>query len=66
MVLVLLEEVGIDRWNEIEDEYAFVYVKPAGIEGSRKVLVKCLAMNDKLVVNALEDGVREPVHVEIK
>ncbi|KAK4755423.1 hypothetical protein SAY87_009180 [Trapa incisa] len=59
------EEVGIDRWNELEDEYAFVYAKPASAKGSRKVLIKCLAVNDKLVVNALEDGVREPVHIEI-
>ncbi|KAK4782925.1 hypothetical protein SAY86_007299 [Trapa natans] len=54
------EEVGIDHWNELEDEYAFVYAKD-----SRKVLVKCLAMNDKLVVNALDNCVREPVHIEI-
>ncbi|XP_031398197.1 probable proteasome inhibitor [Punica granatum] len=59
------EEVGIDRWNEIDDEYAFVYAKPAGSRNTRKVLVKCLAMNDKLVVNALENGSREPVHIEI-
>lgn len=58
--------MGIDHWNEVEDEYAFVYAKPADANGSGKVLVKCLAMNDKLVVNALEDGVREPVHIEIE
>ncbi|KAI6675151.1 hypothetical protein NL676_003057 [Syzygium grande] len=56
------EEVGIDRWNEADDEYAFVYVSP---EDSKKVLVKCLAMDDKLVVDALKDGAAEPVHLEI-
>ncbi|KAF8006306.1 hypothetical protein BT93_K0564 [Corymbia citriodora subsp. variegata] len=56
------EEVGIDRWNEDDDEYAFVYVSP---EDSKKVLVKCLAMDDRLVVDALKDGAAEPVHLEI-
>ncbi|KAF8016602.1 hypothetical protein BT93_H1966 [Corymbia citriodora subsp. variegata] len=56
------EEVGIERWNEADDEYAFVYVSP---EDSKKVLVKCLAMDDKLAVDALKDGAAEPVHLEI-
>ncbi|XP_030521732.1 probable proteasome inhibitor [Rhodamnia argentea] len=56
------EEVGIEHWNEADDEYAFVYISP---EDSKKVLVKCLAMDDKLVVDALKDGAAEPVHLEI-
>ncbi|XP_056167989.1 probable proteasome inhibitor isoform X1 [Syzygium oleosum] len=56
------EYVGIERWNEADDEYAFVYVSP---EDSKKVLVKCLAMDDKLAVDALKDGAAEPVHLEI-
>ncbi|KAI3439578.1 PI31_Prot_N domain-containing protein [Psidium guajava] len=56
------EEVGIEHWNEVDDEYAFVYISP---EDSKKVLVKCLAMDDKLVVDALKDGAAEPVHLEI-
>lgn len=55
-------EVGIEGWNEADDEYAFVYVSP---EDSKKVLVKCLAMDDKLVVDALKDEAAEPVHLEI-
>lgn len=57
------DEVGIDQWNEFEDNYAFVYSNPE--KGSKKVLVKCLAMNDKLLVDAVADGSSEPVHLEI-
>lgn len=56
--------MGIDHWNEVDDNYAFVYVNPE--KGSKKVLVKCLVMNDKLLVDALADGASEPVHLEIK
>lgn len=55
------DEVGIENWNELEDEYAFVYTNPE----SKKVLVKCLVMGDKLLVDALADGGSEPVHLEI-
>ncbi|PON59939.1 PI31 proteasome regulator [Parasponia andersonii] len=57
------DEVGIDHWNEVDGEYAFVYANPE--KGSKKVLVKCLVMNDKLLVDALADGSSEPVHLEI-
>lgn len=57
------EEVGIDRWNEVDDEYAFVYKNPK--KGNKKVLLKCLVMGDKLMVDALSDGAPEPVHLEI-
>ncbi|RVX05942.1 putative proteasome inhibitor [Vitis vinifera] len=58
------DEVGIERWNELQDDYAFVYFNPE--KGSKKVLVKCLVMNDKLLVAALADGASEPIHLEIK
>ncbi|CAN1770137.1 Probable proteasome inhibitor [Linum perenne] len=62
------DEVGIDGWNELDGEYGFVYLNPE-VEGKR-VLVKCLAMNDKLVVSALpadkgSKSAAEPVHLEI-
>lgn len=53
-------EVGIEGWNEFE-EYAFVYAK----KGSKKILVKCLAIDDKLLVDAIAEGGREPAHLEI-
>ncbi|KAJ4704564.1 Proteasome inhibitor-related [Melia azedarach] len=57
------DEVGIDHWNELDDSYTFVYINPE--KGSKKVLVKCLVMKDKLLVSALADGASEPVHLEI-
>ncbi|XP_054779743.1 probable proteasome inhibitor [Prosopis cineraria] len=57
------DEVSVDHWNELDDEYAFVYANPD--KGSKKVLVKCLVMNDKVLVDALSDGSSEPVHLEI-
>ncbi|CAF2058569.1 hypothetical protein Bca4012_099528 [Brassica carinata] len=55
-------EVGIEGWNEFE-EYAFVYAK----KGSKKILVKCLAIDDKLLVDAIaEGGKEEPAHLEIE
>jgi proteasome inhibitor subunit 1 (PI31) len=32
----------------------------------KKVLVKCLVMNGKLLVHALSQGFKEPLHLEIK
>ena len=59
-----VDEVGIDHWNELDDEYAFLYVNPE--KGNKKVLVKCLVMGDKLMVDALGDGASEPVHIDIE
>lgn len=59
----LVDEVGIDHWNEFEDCYAFVYSKPE--KSSKKVLVKCLAMNNKLLIDAFRDGDNEPLHLEL-
>ncbi|XP_010504185.1 PREDICTED: probable proteasome inhibitor [Camelina sativa] len=58
------DDVGIDGWNEFEGEYAFVYANPK--KGSKKILVKCLAIDEKLVVDAIADGGAEPAHLEIK
>ena len=55
-----VDDVGIDNWNELGDDYAFLY------SNSKKVLVKCLSMNDKLLVDALSDGDSKPLHLEIK
>ncbi|ERN20577.1 probable proteasome inhibitor [Amborella trichopoda] len=60
------EEVGIEGWNDLEDCYGYVYSKPE--KGSNKlVLVKCLAMGDKLVVDALRigDESKEPLNLEV-
>ncbi|XP_004492371.1 probable proteasome inhibitor [Cicer arietinum] len=57
------DEVSVDHWNELNDEYAFVYFNPE--KGSKKVLVKCLVMNEKLLVHALSAGFSEPLHLEI-
>ncbi|PWA41335.1 proteasome inhibitor-related protein [Artemisia annua] len=57
------DEAGIDGWNEVEDNYAFVYSSPE--DGAKKVLVKCLVMNDKLFIDALAKGSSDPVHLEI-
>ncbi|XP_022767616.1 probable proteasome inhibitor isoform X2 [Durio zibethinus] len=57
------DEVGIDKWNEFEDHYAFVYINPE--KGTNKVLIKCLVMNGQLLVDALAHGSSQPVHLEI-
>lgn len=56
--------MGIDGWNEVDGEYAFVYANPE--RNFKNVLVKCLVMNDKLLVDVLADGSSEPLHFEIK
>ncbi|KAK7256270.1 hypothetical protein RIF29_29711 [Crotalaria pallida] len=58
------DEVPIDRWNELNDEYALVYSNPE--KDSKKVLVKCLVINEKLIIDALAEGSSEPVHLAIK
>ncbi|KAK7339733.1 hypothetical protein VNO77_20415 [Canavalia gladiata] len=57
------DEVPVDNWNELDDEYAFVYANPE--KDSKKVIVKCLVMNDSLLVSALSEGSSEPLHLEI-
>ncbi|KAI3694472.1 hypothetical protein L1987_77437 [Smallanthus sonchifolius] len=57
------DEADIDGWNEVEDNYAFVYSNPE--DGLKRVLVKCLVMNNQLFVDALASGSSNPVHLEI-
>lgn len=57
------EEVGIENWNAIEDHYAFLYSHPE--KESKKVLMKCLVMNNSLMVDVLKDGDSELLHMEI-
>ncbi|KAH0995017.1 hypothetical protein GBA52_018881 [Prunus armeniaca] len=58
------DEVGIQDWNELDDQYAFIYVNPE--KGSRKVLVKCLVMEGKLhVYYALIDGSSKHVELDV-
>lgn len=57
------DEVGIEHWNDSDNEYAFVYSNPE--KGGKKALVKCLVINDKLLIDALVDGPSDPVHLEI-
>lgn len=57
------DEVGIDHWNDFEDKYAFIYSHPD--RNSKKVLVKCLVMNDKLLVDALGEDDNEVHHIEL-
>lgn len=54
----------MDNWNDVEDNYGFVYSNPD--KGSRKVLVKCLVMNDKLLVDVLKEGGSQPLHLELE
>lgn len=56
--------MGIDGWDQFDDSYAFVYSSLD--KGSKKILVKCLAMNDTLLVDALKNNDEEPLHLEIK
>ncbi|XP_058076028.1 probable proteasome inhibitor [Magnolia sinica] len=60
-------EVGIDGWNELDDCYGFIYTKTE--KGTKiSVLVKCLVIGDKLVIDALplEDDQKEPYNLRIK
>ncbi|KAL8191776.1 hypothetical protein R6Q57_028507 [Mikania cordata] len=57
------DEAGIEGWNEVEDNYAFIYSSPK--DGSKKVLVKCLVMNNQLFIDSLASGSSNPVHLEI-
>lgn len=59
------DEVGTENWNDVEDNYAFLYSKPEDNKGSKKVLVKCLVINDKLAVDVLKEGNQNPQHLEL-
>ncbi|RYR67189.1 hypothetical protein Ahy_A03g013496 [Arachis hypogaea] len=57
------EEVSVENWNQLDQEYVFVYVNPKKV--SIKVLVKCLVMNEKLLIDALKEWSFDPAHLEI-
>ena len=61
MLHFCVDEVSVDHWNELNGEYVFVYANPE--KGSKKVIVKCSVMNDKLLVDALSEGSFKPVHL---
>ena len=62
-------EVSIEGWNEFDGAYAFHY---SGVDQSnlcKFVFVKCIAMGDKLMIDALpgdRDEDKEPLHLEIR
>ncbi|QHN91710.1 putative proteasome inhibitor [Arachis hypogaea] len=56
-------EVSVENWNQLDQEYVFVYVNPKKV--LNKVLVKCLVMNEKLLIDALKEGSSHPAHLEI-
>lgn len=60
------EEVGIEGWNELDDAYGFVYSKSE--KGTKRaILVKCLPLEDYLMVDAVElkGEQKEPFHLQI-
>ncbi|RYR30788.1 hypothetical protein Ahy_B01g055554 [Arachis hypogaea] len=58
-----VEEVSVENWNQLDQEYVFVYVNTKKIPNI--VLVKCLVMNEKLLIDALKEGFSDPAHLEI-
>ncbi|CAI9105214.1 OLC1v1004087C1 [Oldenlandia corymbosa var. corymbosa] len=46
-------EVGIDKWNQIGANYAFVYTTKSDAE---KIVVKCFGLEGKLHIDALREG----------
>ncbi|KAL0545147.1 hypothetical protein IC582_020293 [Cucumis melo] len=59
------DEVSIEGWNDLEDEYAYIYANLEKDSNWKKVIVKCLVMNGKLLVDVLTDKNSEPLHLEI-
>ncbi|KAJ4972278.1 hypothetical protein NE237_005377 [Protea cynaroides] len=60
------DEVGIEGWNSTDDDYGFLYRREEnGVKKS--LLVKCLVMGDKLIVDALVvgGGEEKPVNLQI-
>ncbi|CAI9118248.1 OLC1v1019785C1 [Oldenlandia corymbosa var. corymbosa] len=65
------KEVGIDSWNQVQANYAFVYTKPNVNPESNylmsleKIVVKCQALNGKLHVDALSKGVNPIFNTDV-
>lgn len=62
----VVEEVGIDGWNEMEDRYGFLYVKEE--KGKKlRVLVKALVIGDKVPIDVVDlEEQMELLHLEVK
>lgn len=59
-------EVGIDGWDEMNGAYAFRYSGSGQPDLLPTVTVKCMAMGDSLMVDAVSTNSDTPVHTEIK
>lgn len=59
-------EVGVDGWDEMNGAYAFRYSGAGQPDLLPTVTVKCMAMGDSLMVDAVGTDTDTPVHVEIK
>jgi PI31 proteasome regulator N-terminal len=62
----VVEEVGIDGWNETEDRYGFLYFKEE--KGKKmRVLLKALVIGDKLPIDVVDlEEQKELLHLEVK
>nr|GMC99658.1 probable proteasome inhibitor [Ipomoea batatas] len=56
-------EVGIDHWNDFGNNYGFIYSTPEG--PSKKVIIRCLVLNGKLLIGALWEGASAHLHLEL-
>ncbi|XLT46648.1 hypothetical protein HN873_039252, partial [Arachis hypogaea] len=52
-------EVSVENWTRI----CLCLCQSKKV--SNKVLVKCLVMNEKLLIDALKEGSSDPAHLEI-
>ncbi|CAK9228430.1 unnamed protein product [Sphagnum troendelagicum] len=59
-------EVGVDGWDEMDGAYAFCYSGNNELGLSKSVTVKCLAVGDSLMIDAISSDVDNPVHLELK
>ncbi|CAI9118243.1 OLC1v1019780C1 [Oldenlandia corymbosa var. corymbosa] len=46
-------EAGIDKWNQLDANYAFVYATKSDVS---EIVVKCFALDGKLHIDALREG----------
>jgi proteasome inhibitor subunit 1 (PI31) len=59
-------EVGVDGWDVMDGAYAFCYSGNNELGLSKSVTVKCLAVGDSLMIDAISSDVDNPVHLELK
>lgn len=61
-----IAEVGIEGWNDMADGYSFQY-SGAGQDGlSKSVLLKCLPVDDKLMVLVTDGNDKEALQLEVR